>query len=45
MRLIWYDAIRNEIFESNLLDGLFFALSIRPEWWDENKHIDVVGFL
>lgn len=43
--VIWYDAERDIIFQSGFLEGLFCALAIRPGWWAENPHIDIVGLL
>ena len=43
MNLVWYDAKKDELFASWLLDGGFYALSFRPEWWDENTHIELIG--
>jgi len=45
LNLIRYDAKANEVFQSGYLEGLFCALAIRPEWWRENRHIDVIGVL
>jgi hypothetical protein len=45
LKIIWYDAKGDFIFQSGLLEGLFCALSIRREWWAENPHIDIVGLL
>jgi len=45
MNLIFYDAIRNEIFQSVALERLFCALAIRGEWWSENPHVDIIGLL
>lgn len=45
LELVWYDAKRDYIFQSGLLESLFCALQIRSEWWQENQHIELIGLL
>ncbi len=45
LQLVWYDAERDIIFQSGLLESLFCALAIRTEWWGENPQIDVIGLI
>lgn len=45
MKLVWYHATKDVIFQSDLLEGLFCALAIRPDWWSENPHIQLIGIL
>ncbi len=43
--IVWYDAVKDEIFFNSGLDALFFSLAFRPEFFEQNPHIDIVGQL
>jgi len=45
LQIVWYDAKLDKIFQSGLLEALFFALAFRKTWWGENPHIDLIGGL
>jgi len=45
LHVIFYNALNNELFQSGYLEGLFCALEIRPGFWTENPHIDIIGLL
>lgn len=45
LMVIWYDASNDQVFQSGLLEGLFCALAIRPGWFQENPHINIIGLV
>lgn len=45
LNLVWYDAKKNEIFQSAFFEAMFCSLSIHLGFWSENPHIELVGTL
>lgn len=44
--IVWYDAIKDEIFLNSELDALFFSLQLRSGFFSFYfPHIDIVGHL